>query len=235
MPALEVSVISTGIAALDKTLSGRSKAKSGFPVGRISLIRGGPKSGTSAICISAVPAALEVGEVVYFDYGGDALERMEVDDNLTVHTNYGVGHPSALLAGIEQAIRDGVRLVIVDSIDRIIQPGDRHMFGVKKLHDRVQGSATALVFADRYPSWPDESWHLLLYSSSVTVRVTETIPDESEANVVEVRAKVEKNMIAPSQGRTCGFYLHDGLPSIGKAKKKSGSSLPSRFDREDIV
>jgi len=225
--------VSTGVPQVDE-LVGRS-ALGGFPVGYLSVLVGLPGSGTSALCISAAGATLDEGrEVAYFDYGGNALERMGVDEGLTVHCNYGVGHPSALRSEIEAAVQRGTRLVIVDSIDRIVSDSERRTFQVRKLADRVSGSSTALVVVRRHPSHPDENpWLDLTYHSSLRLDLS-SHQDEENPDLLKVHVKVVKNMVSSATGRTGDFYVlrQDGLPTKRKNKREP---LLSRFDREDII
>lgn len=229
MPTL---VAPAGIASLAKVLG---KSAPGFPVGRITELNGTPGNGASAACIAAAYATLDEGrEVVYFDYGGDILERLEVTDDLTVHVNPADGHPSALIAGIENAVRDAKRLVIVDSIDRVIPFADRRAFPLRKLADQINGSSTAVIIVNRYREWPDpQQWLELAYQSYVRVRLTCRHDEEDPAEIMRVRAEVVKTTVSV-KSRPEEFYLENGLyeKRFKPEKKKIGTS---RFDREDII
>lgn len=229
-------ITSTGIPALDKALG---KSAAGYPLGRITELHGLQRCGSSAVAIAAASAALDEAasidegyKVVVFDYGGDILERLPVEDGLMVHVNYAQDHPPRLITEIHNAVRAGVRLVVIDSIDRIL--GDRRQFNWLALSQKLAGSTTSLLVVRRYAEHPDPSpWDALAYHSDLRIRLS-CHKDEDEPELHKVRADLIK--VRAGKPRTANFYLRDGLVEAArKSRRKGPESGPSRFDREDII
>jgi hypothetical protein len=220
--------LSTGIPALDKVL-GRSCP--GVPIGRMTEVYGLQGCGSTALAISLAETVLEDGgNVTYFDFAGDVLERLKVEDGLTVFVN----GEELLAVRIREAVRTAVKLVVVDSVDRVYQ--NRNNFPVRQISQEIQGSATALVVVRRYPLHPDPSpWLELAFNSYVRVRLSGH-RDEEDENLFKVRADITKTLVSATRGKSCEFWLRDGRVERTRHKKRGGSgSGPSRFDRDDVV
>lgn len=231
MPALSQPVALTGSYAIEVALG---RTYPGYAAGEVTELSGLEGCGSTALAIAAAQAtADEDYKVSYFDFAGNVEERLEPDPNITV---YNRPAPELLPAYLRGAISTGVRLVVIDSVDRIFQ--NRKDFPIRELNGILKGSSTAVLILRRYPIHPDPSpWLELQVLAKTRLRLSHRLAatqEEGEPTRSVVAVEFLKRRTVSKAKKPIEILLEGGKVSRTRFKRETDDSM-SRFDREDVI